>query len=213
MDLDRIVRRLAFGAFYQSGQSCISVQRLLVHEALYEEVAGRLAAAARALRLGDPLSEATDLGPMISEAEAARLDSWVFDAVQKGGRLRCGGRRDGALYEPTVLEDVPPDCALSCEEAFGPVVALKRVRGLEEALDAVNDSRFGLQMGIFTRDLPAAFRAFERAQVGAVVVNDVPSVRVDSLPYGGVKDSGEGREGVRSAVQEMTLERVMIVAS
>ncbi len=210
-DLDDATRRLVFGAFYQSGQSCISVQRIFAHEAIYEALREKLTAAARALRPGDPRDEATFLGPMISEGEARRVEEWVRSAMARGARLLCGGRREGALMEATLLENVPPDEPVSCREVFGPVAILEPFRDFGEALRRVNASDYGLQAGVFTRDLYKAMRAWDEIEAGGVVIGDVPSWRVDHMPYGGVKHSGEGREGVRFAIQEMTEIRLLVL--
>ena len=210
-DLADAVERLVFGAFYQSGQSCIGVQRILVHEAVYDELRDRLVAATRALVAGDPKNERTFIGPMISEAEAERLEGWIESAVAHGARLLCGGTRAGAMLEATLLEDVPASEDVVCKEAFGPVAVLSRVRDFDEALAQVNASAFGLQAGVFTRDLYRAQRAWDVLEVGGVLVGDVPSFRVDHMPYGGVKDSGFGREGVRFAMEDMTEIRLLVV--
>ena len=210
-DLDDATARVVFGAFYQSGQSCIGVQRILVHEDVYAAFRDRLVAATRALPMGDPKDEATFIGPMISEKEAARLASWIEAARAAGGKLLCGGRRQGAMLEATLLEDVPKRQDLVCKEAFGPVAVLSRFRDFDAALAEVNDSAFGLQAGVFTRDLYKAQRAWNRLEVGGVVIGDVPSWRVDHMPYGGVKDSGLGREGVRFAIEDMTEIRMLVL--
>jgi acyl-CoA reductase-like NAD-dependent aldehyde dehydrogenase len=210
-DLDDATARIVFGAFYQSGQSCIGVQRILVHEAVYAQLRDKLVAATRALRMGDPKDEQTFIGPMISEQEAVRLERWIEAAKRAGGRLLCGGTRKGAMLEATLLEDVPRDQELVCKEAFGPVAVLSRFRDFEAALTEVNDSSFGLQAGVFTRDLYKAQRAWDVLEVGGVVIGDVPSWRVDHMPYGGVKDSGLGREGVRFAIEDMTEIRLLVV--
>jgi acyl-CoA reductase-like NAD-dependent aldehyde dehydrogenase len=209
--LDHVVERLVFGAFYQSGQSCISVQRILVHADIYDQVRDRLVAAVRALKMGDPKHEDTFIGPMISEGEAKRLDGWIRNAVSAGAKLLCGGQREGATLEATVLEDVPLTTEVNCEEAFGPVVALYRYDDFETALAQINASKFGLQAGLFTRDIQKAMRAWDHLEVGGVVINDVPSWRVDNMPYGGVKDSGLGREGVRYAIEDMTEIRLLVI--
>jgi len=205
------VERVAFGAFYQSGQSCIGVQRILVHEDVYDEFRGRLVEAARALPVGDPKDEKTFIGPLITEQDAERLVEWTRSARDRGARLLCGGEREGAMLQATLLEDVPPDERIVCEEAFGPVAVLSRFRDWDEALEQVNDSRFGLQAGVFTRDLYKVERAWDRLEVGGVVVGDVPSWRVDHMPYGGVKESGLGREGVRFSIEDMTEIRLLVV--
>ena len=210
-DMDDAVARLVFGAFYQSGQSCIGVQRIMVHEAIYTELRERLVAATTRLKAGDPREESTFIGPIISEKEAERLESWIREAVDAGGRLLCGGRRDGALLEATLLEDVPRDLPICAREAFGPVAVLSRFSEFDEAIREVNDSVFGLQAGVFTRDIHRALKAWDELEVGGVVIGDVPSWRGDGMPYGGVKDSGLGREGVRFAIEEMTEIRLLVV--
>jgi acyl-CoA reductase-like NAD-dependent aldehyde dehydrogenase len=210
-DLADAVERLVFGAFYQSGQSCIGVQRILVHEAVYDQLRERLIAATRALVMGDPKDERTFIGPMISQAEAARLYGWIESAVARGARLLCGGTRAGAMLEATLLDDVPPTEDVVCKEAFGPVAVLSRFRDFDRALAQVNASAFGLQAGVFTRDLYRAQRAWGALEVGGVLIGDVPSFRVDHMPYGGVKDSGFGREGIRFAMQDMTEIRLLLV--
>lgn len=209
--LDFVVERLVIGGFYQSGQSCISVQRVLVHESLYDALRSKLVAAVKALKAGDPKREETFIGPMIHASEAARLDGWIQSAVKAGGKLLCGGGRDGAMLEATVLEDVPKSERVVQDEAFGPVVVLSRFTDFDAALAEVNDSRFGLQAGVFTDDLHRAMRAWDVLEVGGVVVGDVPSWRVDTMPYGGVKQSGLGREGVRFAIEDMSEVRLLVV--
>jgi acyl-CoA reductase-like NAD-dependent aldehyde dehydrogenase len=211
--LDDAVERMVTGAFYQSGQSCISVQRILLHETIYEEFKAKFVAKTKALVAGDPKREETFIGPMISEAEAKRLEGWIKEAVAQGARVLCGGARDGAMLQATVVENVQKTLPLSCREAFGPVALLSRYRDFSAALDEVNDSAYGLQAGVFTRDLYKAHQAWAKLEVGGVIVGDVPSFRVDSMPYGGVKDSGLGREGVRYAIEDMTELRLMLVRS
>jgi len=210
-DLADAVKRVIFGAFYQSGQSCISVQRIIIHERVYADFREQLVAATQALKMGDPKEEDTFIGPMISAQEAARLESWINAAVQRGARLLCGGRRDGAMLEATLLENVPKDEKICSQEAFGPVAVLSSFRNFEQALQEVNDSRFGLQAGIFTRDIYKAYQAWDKLEVGGVLIGEVPSWRVDHMPYGGVKDSGFGREGIRFAMEDMTEIRMMIL--
>ncbi len=210
-DLGDAVERIVFGAFYQSGQSCIGVQRILVHEQVYGDFRERLVAATRALSAGDPKREDTFIGPMISEQEAARLHGWIEEARRAGARVLCGGARQGAMLEATLLEDAPRDTAVVCQEAFGPVAVLSHFRDFDAALAEVNDSVFGLQAGVFTRDLYRAQRAWNRLEVGGVVIGDVPSWRVDHMPYGGVKDSGLGREGIRFAIEDMSEIRLLVV--
>jgi acyl-CoA reductase-like NAD-dependent aldehyde dehydrogenase len=210
-DIDDAVARIVFGAFYQSGQSCIGVQRVLVHDRVYDALRDRLVQATRALAMGDPKDENTFIGPMISEAEAARLDGWIQSAVRSGARLLCGGGRRGPMLEATLLEDVPAGENVACKEAFGPVAVLSRFHDFDAALAAINDSVFGLQAGIFTRDLYKMQRAWDDLDVGGVLIGDVPSWRVDHMPYGGVKDSGLGREGVRFAMEDMTEIRLLAI--
>jgi acyl-CoA reductase-like NAD-dependent aldehyde dehydrogenase len=210
-DLEDAVKRIVFGAFYQSGQSCISVQRIIAHEEIYATLREKLVAATLALKSGDPKNPETFIGPMISEGEAARLDGSIQEAVAGGGRLLCGGKRNGAMLEATLLEDVPNDQTVVCKEAFGPVAVLSSFSDFDAALAEVNDSVDGLQAGIFTRDLYKAQKAWDTLEVGSVVIGDVPSWRVDHMPCGGVKDSDIGREGVRFAIEDMTEIRLLVV--
>ena len=210
-DLDDALARVIFGAFYQSGQSCIGVQRILIHADIYDAFKQMLVAKAGALVAGDPHDENVFIGPMIDVKEASRLDGWVQEAVAGGATLLCGGKRDGAMLEATLLEGVPRDAKLYREEAFGPVAILSRFTDFDSALEEVNDSKFGLQAGVFTRDLYKMLQAWERLDVGGVVIGDVPSYRVDNMPYGGVKDSGLGREGVRFAMEDMTEIRNLVI--
>ena len=210
-DLDDAIERIIFGAFYQSGQSCIGVQRIIVHADIYDEVRDRLTERAGKLVAGDPKDRNTFIGPMISESEARRLDNWIQEALKGGAKLLCGGKREGAMLEATLLENVDRSATVVREEAFGPVAILSKYNRFEEAIDEVNDSKFGLQAGLFTRDLFKMFDAWDRLDVGGVVINDVPSYRVDNMPYGGVKDSGLGREGVRFAMEDMTEIRNLVI--
>lgn len=208
---DHLVKRLVFGAYYQSGQSCISVQRIIAHEAIATRLTDALVDAVRALRCGDPHDESTDIGPVIDTASAERLVEWIGEARSGGGRVLVEGDRNGTMLGPSLLADIPRDCRLYREEAFGPVAAIETAPDFEAALDRANDSRYGLQCGVFTARLDHAMRAWDRLEVGGVVVGDVPSVRVDNMPYGGVKDSGIGREGVRSTIAEMTEVRLLVL--
>ena len=210
-DLDDAVERMIFGAFYQSGQSCIGVQRILVHAAVYDAFREKFIAAASKLKMGNPHDEDTFIGPMISEKEASRLHGWIEDAVSQGATCLAGGSRDGKMLEATVLENVPAACDAVREEAFGPLAVLARFDDFGDALKSVNDSRYGLQAGIFTRDLHKAMQAWDTLEVGGVVIGDVPSWRVDHMPYGGVKDSGLGREGIRWAIEDMTEVRLLVI--
>ncbi|MFT5052505.1 MAG: acyl-CoA reductase-like NAD-dependent aldehyde dehydrogenase [Chlamydiales bacterium] len=210
-DIEDAVQRLVVGAFYQSGQSCIGVQRILVHRSIYEDLKQRLVAATGKLIAGDPKNEDTFIGPMISEGEAERLDGWIQSAVKAGGTLLCGGQREGAMLQATLLEGVPKDQSLCTEEAFGPVAILSPFDSFDQALAEVNDSEFGLQAGIFTRDLYKMNQAWDELEVGGVIIGDVPSWRGDNMPYGGVKDSGLGREGIRFAMEDMTEIRNLVI--
>jgi acyl-CoA reductase-like NAD-dependent aldehyde dehydrogenase len=210
-DLGDAVDRIIIGAFYQSGQSCISVQRIQVHHTIYDAFRDKLVTAAKKLKMGDPKDEGVFIGPMISEKEAKRLHLWVEEAAERGARVLCGGHLEGTMLEATLLEDVPKDTAVCTEEAFGPVAILSKFDDFDAALDEVNDSAFGLQAGIFTRDIYKAHRAWDKLEVGGVVIGDVPSWRVDHMPYGGVKDSGLGREGIRWAMEDMSEVRLMVM--
>ncbi|GMQ80760.1 MAG: aldehyde dehydrogenase family protein [Rhodothermia bacterium] len=210
-DLKDAVDRIIIGAFYQSGQSCIGVQRILIHENVYDEFRDRLVEAASELKSGDPKDPETFIGPMISEKEASRLEGWIRDAEAADATILCGGTRDGAMLEATLLENVAAHLDLVCKEAFGPVAILSPFSDFDEALNQINNSDFGLQAGIFTRDIYKAEKAWHELEVGGVVIGDIPSWRVDHMPYGGVKDSGLGREGIRFAIEDMTEIRLMVL--
>ncbi len=210
-DIEDAIERVIVGAYYQSGQSCISVQRLLVHRNIYDEFKTRYVEKVKGLVSGDPSNEDTFIGPMISEGEAERLHSWIEEAKDKGAAVLCGGTRNGAMLDATVMENVPKDCDASAEEAFGPLSILVPFDDFDEALKEVNNSRYGLQAGVFTRDIYKAHQAWNELEVGGVVIGDVPSWRVDNMPYGGVKDSGLGREGIRYAIEDMSETRLMVI--
>jgi acyl-CoA reductase-like NAD-dependent aldehyde dehydrogenase len=210
-DLDDVVERIRIGAFYQSGQSCISVQRIIIHESIYDELKARLVDDARKLQMGDPREESTFIGPIISDKEAARIEEWIQSAVSAGATLLCGGGRDGKMVEPTLLESVPKDALLYAAEAFGPVAMLEPFTDFDEAIRVVNASRYGLQAGLFVRDITKIQKAWDELEVGGVIIGDVPSWRVDHMPYGGVKDSGIGREGIRFAIEELTEIRLLAI--
>jgi acyl-CoA reductase-like NAD-dependent aldehyde dehydrogenase len=210
-DLEWAASRIATFANYQGGQSCISVQRVIADAAVYDRLVEKVVAKVGAQVTGDPADEAVDVGPLVNEAAARRVETWVDEAVTAGARLLAGGKREGAAYAPTVLAGVPAGVRLDTEEVFGPVLTLRRVEGLDEAFEAVNDSRFGLQAGVFTHDVQAAFRAHRELEVGGVIIGDAPSYRADQMPYGGVKDSGVGREGVTFAMADYTYERVLVL--
>jgi acyl-CoA reductase-like NAD-dependent aldehyde dehydrogenase len=210
-DLDLAARRIATFGNYQAGQSCIAVQRVLVERAVTEDFLPRLLDAVRALRTGDPHDPEVEVGPLVDEAAAERVERWIAEAVEAGAKVLVGGGRRGSTVEPTVLTDVPADARVWADEVFGPVLAVSTVDSFDEALARVNESAYGLQAGLFTHDLRVAFRAAAELEVGGLIVGDVPSYRADQMPYGGVKGSGVGREGVRSAMADLTEERVTVL--
>jgi acyl-CoA reductase-like NAD-dependent aldehyde dehydrogenase len=211
-DLDAALPKLVYGAFSYAGQKCISIQHLLVHDSLWDELVPRFLDEVKQLKIGDPRDRACLVGPMIDEANARRIESWIAEAVSLGAQLLHGGERRGTVVPPTVLAEVPAAAKLASQEAFGPTVNLSRFSRLEEAIARVNASRFGLQAGLFTRDLVSAWRAFEQITVGGLILNDAPSYRIEHMPYGGVKDSGFGREGIRASIAEYTEERLLVLA-
>ncbi|HEV7889931.1 MAG TPA: aldehyde dehydrogenase family protein [Pyrinomonadaceae bacterium] len=210
-DVDYAVNRTAASAFAYAGQVCISAQRVLVQSSVAEEFTEKFVAKAKALRAGDPLDEATELSNMIDEPAARRAEEWVNEAVAAGARLLCGGRREGSLLDATVLTDVQPEMRVCAEEVFAPVAALQTFGDFGEALASANHTRYGLQAGVFTRETARALRAFRELEFGGVIVNDSPAFRVDNMPYGGVKLSGAGREGIRYAMEEMTEPRLIVI--
>ena len=210
-DLDHALARIIFGGYYQSGQSCIHVQRVIIHADIYDRFRDMLAAKVKTLVSGDPKLRETFIGPMISAKEAQRLKGWIDSALAGGARLLAGGGCEGNMLEATLLEDAPRDSDVYREEAFGPVVILSKFTDWDAALDEVNDSKFGLQAGLFTSDLHKVLEAWDKLDVGGIVVNDVSSYRVDNMPYGGVRDSGLGREGIRFAMEDMTEIRNMVI--
>ncbi|HET9681952.1 MAG TPA: aldehyde dehydrogenase family protein [Candidatus Limnocylindrales bacterium] len=211
-DLAWAVKRILVGGFGYAGQSCISVQRIFVHEALADDFRRQLVTGVEALRMGDPLDPATDLGPMVDDANATRTQRWVEEATAMGGRVLAGGHAHGAFFEPTVLEDVPATAQVCSNEAFAPLVVLSTFSDFDAAIREVNDSAFGLQTGVFTNDLGHAWQAFNELEVGGVVLNDISSYRIDHMPYGGVKDSGLSREGLRWSIEDMTELRLLVLA-
>ncbi|WP_159940804.1 MULTISPECIES: aldehyde dehydrogenase family protein [unclassified Nocardiopsis] len=210
-DLDWAAERIALFGNNQAGQVCIGVQRVIVEDSVYDEFTARLVERVEALGVGDPADPATDVGPLVDEAAAERVSAWIEEALTDGAKLLTGGTREGVTVAPTVLAEVPADARVVREEVFGPVLVLQRVADTDAAFAAVNDSDFGLQAGVFTRDLPTAFRAHRELEVGGVVIGDVPTFRADQVPYGGVKGSGVGKEGVRAAMTDLTYERVMVL--
>jgi aldehyde dehydrogenase (NAD+) len=211
-DLDLAAQRIAIGGYYQAGQSCISVQRVLVASEVYEDFSTRLTKQVESLKYGDPMDPSVDVGPVIDMDNVARIDEWVQEAVSQGAQVLAGGKADGPFYVPTLLSDVRPEMKVCREEIFGPVVTMSPYETFEDALAMVNDSRFGLQAGVFTNDINRAFEAHRTLEVGGVIVNDMSAFRADQMPYGGSKDSGFGREGLRFAMEEMTEPRIMVLS-
>ena len=211
-DLDRAAQRVAFGGYYQAGQSCIAVQRVLVHASVAEEFEAKVVAEVDKLVTGDPMDESTDVGPVIDHDALERISAWVDEAVQSGAEVLTGGKREDPFYRPTVLARTRPDMKVRCEEIFGPVITLGTYTEFEEAIGEVNGSRYGLQAGVFTSDVGRVMLAHRDIEVGGVIVNDVSSFRADQMPYGGTKDSGAGREGLRYAMEEMTETRILVLS-
>jgi acyl-CoA reductase-like NAD-dependent aldehyde dehydrogenase len=211
-DLDWAVKRILVGAFTYAGQTCISVQRMFVHEDVWEPFMARFVEGAKGLKVGDPLDSQTDVGPMVDANAAGRTQRWVDEAVALGGKVLLGGKADGNFFAPTILTNVPTTAQVCSNEAFAPLAVAFPFNDFDDAVRQVNDSLFGLQTGVFTSDLAHAWRAFHELQVGGVIVNDVPAYRIDHMPYGGVKDSGLGREGLRWAIEDMTELRIMVLA-
>jgi len=210
-NLDFALPRIVLGAFSYSGQICISIQRIFLHEQIYDRFMADFADATKKLKMGDPLEEDTDIGPMINLGAAEQTEEWLAEAVDSGARIIAGGKREGSMFEPTILENVKPELRISWLEAFAPVVVIYRYADFEEALKGVNYSIYGLQAGIFTGNLNKAFRAYEELDVGGVIVNDIPTFRIDHMPYGGMKESGFGREGLKYAIEEMTEMKLMAI--
>jgi acyl-CoA reductase-like NAD-dependent aldehyde dehydrogenase len=208
-DLDEAAERCAIGGFSYAGQSCIAVQRVLVQQSVYDQFLERFLVQVRALKTGDPMDEAVTIGPLIREQDAIRAEEWVREAVSAGAKLLVGGRRQGSLMEATVLTNTRPEMRVNCQEVFAPVKTVEPYSDFAQALAEVNASPYGLQAGLFTRDAVLIFRAYEELEVGGLIVGDVPTFRVDHMPYGGVKDSGLGREGLRYAIEEMTEPRLL----
>jgi len=210
-DLGIAAQRCVTGGFAYAGQTCIAVQRIYVHESVHDRFVAELLARVAQVKAGDPLEEATVVGPLIDEAAARRVEDWIAEAVAQGAKLLAGGKRSGPLVEATVLADVSPAMKVSCREVFGPVVTVNRYQRFEEAIQALNESDYGLQAGLFSRDVDRIFKAYRELDVGTVLANEVPTFRADHMPYGGVKDSGLGREGVRYAIEEMTEPKLLVL--
>ncbi len=211
-DLDLAAQRIAFGGYYQAGQSCISVQRVLVASEVYDDFAARLTKQVEQLKVGDPMDETVDVGPVITRNEVDRIAEWVREAEAQGAEVLTGGTADGPFFAPTLISQTTPQMKVRCEEVFGPVCTITPYQTFDEALAEVNDSKYGLQAGVFTNDINRAFEAHRTLEVGGVIVNDVSAFRADQMPYGGSKESGFGREGLRFAMEEMTEPRIMVLS-
>jgi acyl-CoA reductase-like NAD-dependent aldehyde dehydrogenase len=210
-DLDKAAELCVTRGFSNAGQACISVQRIYVHRDVYDRFIEKAVEVARSLKVGNPEDPDTDIGPMISEKEAKRAEEWIQEAVMLGAKVIHGGKRDGAILEPTILINVTAEMKVVCQEVFAPVISILPYDDIEEAFRLANDSNFGLQVGLFTSDLKLAMQATQDLQFGGVIINDVSTYRADVMPYGGVKDSGIGKEGPHYAVQEMTNEKVVVI--
>ena len=210
-DLEYAAERCVTGGFAYAGQTCISVQRILVEHSVYGRFTDLLVEGVKNLKTGDPLDDSTDVGPLIRESDAIRTVTWIDEAVRAGARLLCGGGRKNLVVEPTVLTGTKPDMKVNCQEVFGPVVTVEPYKDFDQALRQANNTAFGMQAGVFTRDAKLLFQAYEELEVGGVIAGDVPSFRIDQMPYGGVKDSGLGREGLRYAIEEMTEPKLMVM--
>lgn len=210
-DLAYAVERCVTGGFSYAGQACISVQRILVEQSVFGKFTELLVEGVKKLKVGDPLDETSDLGPLIRESDAIRAHDWVQEAIRSGARLLCGGHRTGSLLEPTVLTSTKPTMKVNCQEIFAPVVTVEPYPDFDSALKQINNSPYGLQAGLFTRDAKLIFQAYEELEVGGLIAGDVPTFRVDHMPYGGVKDSGFGREGLRDAIQDMTEPKLLVM--
>lgn len=209
-DLDIAVSRSLMAAFAYSGQVCISLQRIYIHENIFDSFKIKFLKEIKGLQLGDPMNEETDIGPLIDSDAAERIEEWLDEATKASAKILIGGNRRGNIVEPTVLENINRKMRVFCAELFAPVVSLIPYRSFEEALDGINDSKYGLQAGVYTNDVNKAFLAFKRLDVGGVIINDVPTYRVDHMPYGGIKESGLGREGIKYSIEEMTEIKTMV---
>ncbi len=212
-DVEYAADRCVTGGFTYAGQTCISVQRILVQQSVYGKFIDFLVEGVKQLKSGDPMEESTDVGPLIRESDAVRVGSWIDEAVRAGARLLCGGGRRGSIIEPAVLTGTKAEMKVNCQEIFGPVVTVEPYQTFDEALRRINNSNYGLQAGVFTRDVKLLFQAYEELEVGALIAGDIPSFRIDQMPYGGIKDSGLGREGLRYAIEEMTEPKLLVMNS
>ena len=212
-DLESAAQRIAFGGYYQAGQSCISVQRVLVHEDVADEFTSKLVAEVDKLKTGDPMDEDTDVGPLIDHDSLERVSAWVDEAVQSGAEVLTGGKREDPFYRPTVLVRTEPDMKVRCQEIFGPVITVGAYSDFDTALAEVNNSDYGLQAGVFTKNVDLLFKAWRDIEVGGLIANDVSAFRADQMPYGGTKDSGTGREGLRYAIAEMSEVKILVLSN
>jgi len=211
-DLDHAAGRIAIGGYYQAGQSCISVQRVLIQSEVYDDLVARLVKQVESLKVGDPMDPTVDVGPLIDHGALERIDAWVKEAVSQGAEILTGGKREDPLYYPTILANTTPEMRVRCEEIFGPVITVQPYQTFEEAVAEVNNSPYGLQAGVFTSSIERAMLAHRELEVGGVIVNDTSAFRADQMPYGGSKESGYGREGLRYAMEEMTEPRIMVLS-
>ncbi len=210
-DINYAISRCLAGGFFYSGQSCISIQRIFLHEEIYEQFMSGFLEGVSKLVVGDPLDNMTQVGPMISEDEAIRVENWIQESTSEGAKILIGGKRDGSIFYPTVLDGVKPNMKVSCREVFAPLVVITKYKDINDAIAWVDNSIYGLQAGIFTKDIKSIFKAFEEIEVGGVIANDIPTYRVDHMPYGGVKNSGVGREGPKYAIEDMTEMRLLVL--
>jgi acyl-CoA reductase-like NAD-dependent aldehyde dehydrogenase len=210
-DLNYAAERCITGGFGFAGQTCISVQRILIEHSVYGKFTDLLVDGVKKLKTGDPMEESTDVGPLIRESDAVRVTNWIDEAVHSGARLLCGGGRKGPVVNPTVLTGTKPEMRVNCQEIFGPVVTVEPYQTFDEALRRMNDSPYGLQGGVFTRDVKLLFQAYDELELGALIAGDIPTFRIDQMPYGGIKDSGLGREGLRYAIEEMTEPKLLVM--
>lgn len=210
-DLNLAVSKIIMGAFAHAGQSCISVQRVYVHSKVFDDFKNQILEETKKIKFGNPFEEDTIVGPMINESEANRVEDWIKEAIDSGGKILCGGKRTGALLEPTIMLDVPKKCSVSCKEVFAPLITLEQFNDFKDAVTSVNDSDYGLQAGVFSNNFSNVMYAFENIETGGVVINDVSTYRMDSMPYGGVKRSGIGKEGIKYAIEEMTERKILVI--
>jgi glyceraldehyde-3-phosphate dehydrogenase (NADP+) len=211
VDLQPVVRRIAMGSYGNAGQSCIAVQRVFVHKEIFERFLSEFVVVSKSVPVGDPYDEATVVGPMIDESAARKVEEWIAEAKAAGAQVLCGGVRNGAVLEPTVITNVKPEMKVCCQEVFAPVTTVDFFATFEEAMEKVNDSAYGLQTGVFTNDFSHVLYAYKNLEVGGVVINDNPTFRIDHMPYGGVKASGFGREGIKYAIEEMMEPKLLVI--